>query len=503
MKFKYSNDSNVFKRSSYQNLQYPQECSICNKTDWCQTLVNDTTGAGEADVCKRPESWARSPEIEINDGSGVFLRNSEPISRPKEFKYQIQTKSKREKASSKKADQIYRQMLKGLGLQDEHKLNLVERELTEDEIKILGYRSLPTTHEQRTELMQSLSRFEGDLLKVGGFDLTNKNRIWITQQQGMLIPCRNVEGQIVGGQIRSDDNQSSRYRWFSASSSDRKRGGVSSGAPIHVAKWEGDNSTVWITEGILKADIASLKLGQTVIGVAGIRSYDHEELRQTLQALGAKEVIIAFDADYVSNPSVKEAINQLARLVSSFELNCQQARWDIDEGKGIDDLLANGRGYSLFPMSANLDIRKVRSTPQKIVVDGQEEWQKQKRVRIEPVKIEIIKPNATTAEVRRAIPQQINRFFDGFESGGTLMLRVSQGVGKSTSSLKTLIQETDRRIVLASPRHQLLKEAIAEHGLQEWTHIRPRRPQEAEAQLLSVEASYKYLQIMKQNYSLR
>ena len=90
---------------------------------------------------------------------------------------------------------------------------------------------------------------------------------------------------------------------------------MSSGTPIHVARWEGDNSTVWITEGLLKADIASSMLKQTVIGVAGVNSYKKAELIGVLRQLGAEQVVIAFDADYQSNQTVKKAINDLAQLL--------------------------------------------------------------------------------------------------------------------------------------------------------------------------------------------
>ena len=494
---KYSNDSSIFNRTNYVNLAHGQHCAICDKPDWCQTLEGKQSGRVEAHVCRRPEHFSREPEIEI-DGAGVFLLDSASQTRPTGFQYQVKPKSQRNKAQSKVQNRIYKRMQAQLRLKAEHRDNLLDRGLDEAEIKRLGYRSLPETHAERIELMKAMSPDQADLLAVAGFYLSDKDRVWITHQNGMWIPCRDVEGKVIGGQVRSDTNTDSRYKWFSASSSKRKRGGVSSGSPIHVAKWEGDNSTVWITEGLLKADVTSSMIGQTVIGVAGVNSYKKAELVEVLRQLGAEQVVIAFDADYESNPTVKKAINDLARLLVSHHFSCQVATWDIDEGKGIDDLLANGRGYNLSPMSASLDMGKVRATPMPTEQDGVISFEKVKRVRIAPVKIEIETSDLSLTQVRQQIPERINDYLSGFSGNGqTLLMRVTQGVGKTTSSLQALIEQPDWRVVLASPRHLLLEEAIAKHQLDDWTHIRPRRPRNTILQEWSADRGLDYLKWMR------
>ncbi|MDP7281260.1 MAG: hypothetical protein QGG39_15435, partial [Candidatus Poribacteria bacterium] len=188
-----------------------------------------------------------------------------------------------------------------------------------------------------------------------------------------------------------------------------------------------------------------------------------------------------------------------ARLLVSHHFSCQVATWDIDEGKGIDDLLANGRGYNLEPMSASLDMAKIRATPMpKEEKDGVLSFEKVKRVRIAPVKIEIETSDLSLTQVRQQIPEQINDYLSGFSGNGqTLLMRVTQGVGKTTSSLQTLIEQPDWRVVLASPRHLLLEEAIAKHGLDDWTHIRPRRPRNEVAQGWSADRGLDYLEWMR------
>ncbi len=163
-------------------------------------------------------------------------------------------------------------------------------------------------------MKQLVEKHGRKLLTVPGFYLTSTGRIWLAGTGGLLVPCRNIDGHIVGFQIRADDASESKYTWLSANREKRKGGGVSSGTPIHVAGREYKSNQVWITEGILKSDIASLRLQQTVIGIAGVNSW-REELRQTLEKLNPESVVIAFDADWKTNSTVKQALRRLAQAV--------------------------------------------------------------------------------------------------------------------------------------------------------------------------------------------
>ena len=51
--------------------------------------------------------------------------------------------------------------------------------------------------------------------------------------------------------------------------------------------------------------------------------------------------------------------------------------------------------------------------------------------------------------------------------------------------------------MLASPRHLLLEEAIAKHQLDDWTHIRPRRPRNTVLQEWSADRGLDYLKWMR------
>ena len=61
-----------------------------------------------------------------------------------------------------------------------------------------------------------------------------------------------------------------------------------------------------------------------------------------LQALGAKTVRLAFDADAATNKHVAKALLESFHELQAAGYAVELERWPIDAGKGIDDLLAGG-----------------------------------------------------------------------------------------------------------------------------------------------------------------
>ena len=127
----------------------------------------------------------------------------------------------------------------------------------------------------------------------------------------LVIPYRDANGLIQACQIRlhakdisSDEN---RYCWLS---SPLERHGTSSGTPIHFTFLQQKlppGETVLITEGALKADtVVRLRPNAHVIATSGV-TCSHSEL---VKAARPYTALIAFDADYRTNPAV---CRQLAR----------------------------------------------------------------------------------------------------------------------------------------------------------------------------------------------
>lgn len=169
-----------------------------------------------------------------------------------------------------------------------------------------------------------------------GFIRTQSGSWWATGPRGLFIPVRNVDGQMVGAQIRVDQDHGGRYRWLSSGG---RPGGVASGAPCHVAP--GSGSTVWVTEGPLKADLAADRLGVPVLGLAGVTTW--RKALPLLTALNAQVIILAFDRDsrLSTRQVVEQQANSLEAACHSLGLRVQRAEWPVSF-KGLDDALAAG-----------------------------------------------------------------------------------------------------------------------------------------------------------------
>ena len=148
---------------------------------------------------------------------------------------------------------------------------------------------------------------------------------------------RDTRGRIVGLQVRCDKAEGRRYRWVSSRGFNT---GCSPGAPVHVAGQEFTKDDIWITEGPLKADIVSLKLSCVVLAVSGVSNWPG--VIPIVQELKLKRVIVAFDMDKGSNPTVKLHNDALIACLIRRGIHTFEANWDT-HFKGLDDLLVGGQ----------------------------------------------------------------------------------------------------------------------------------------------------------------
>jgi hypothetical protein len=242
-------------------------------------------------------------------------------------------------APLERRDQVYRAFLQRLPLHEEHLANLRRRGLPGSMIRG-RYASVPGDCVERWNICRQLQR-EYDLENVPGFYVRESRQgdlFWDFAffGAGFFIPVMSASGQVQGLKIRLDAGDGPRYLVFSSLS---KPSGASPGAPVHVAVPVGgavDTRRVWVTEGELKADVAAHLLSRVVLSVPGVSAW--RRARAVLEEIGAREVVIAFDADLVSKQDVADAKDALvADLVTDFRV--LDSRWDGQIGKGIDDAL--------------------------------------------------------------------------------------------------------------------------------------------------------------------
>jgi hypothetical protein len=102
---------------------------------------------------------------------------------------------------------------------------------------------------------------------------------------------------------------------------------------------------VRITEGPLKADIASMLSGITTIGLPGVGAW--KLALPVLARIGAKKVLVAFDADARSNPQVARPLTRIVEALETTGYVVAVEHWPATAGKGIDDVLVGGNAAAI------------------------------------------------------------------------------------------------------------------------------------------------------------
>jgi hypothetical protein len=238
-------------------------------------------------------------------------------------------------APVEKRDAVYRLLLELLPLLPHHRADLLRRGLSEAVIQRNAYRSLPARPENRLRISGELAK-RCDPSGVPGFYINEAGNWDMVSAPGYLIPVRDPKGLIQGMQVRLDNVKNGhKYVWFSSRG---RKGGCGAKVWVHVADPIGKppEGRVWLTEGPLKADAAACFLGVRFLGVPGATAWSN--VLETAKGVGAKEVVIAYDADQKENPVVKKAADGLAQELKENGLAVVPAEWPPEMGKGIDDV---------------------------------------------------------------------------------------------------------------------------------------------------------------------
>lgn len=176
---------------------------------------------------------------------------------------------------------------------------------------------------------------ESDFCSVPGF-FQFKNQWCLRVITGMVIPVRNIRGQIVGLTIH---DRSRKAKYMSLSSAGLESG-ISAVSRVHcplvnlrILKSEAYRRSaraVCITEGILKADVATALQGSNLktpmFGVPGVDNL--KELPGILRQLRCTTVFDAFDADKVLKPGVWKGSEKLRDIADRLHASYKALYWD-------------------------------------------------------------------------------------------------------------------------------------------------------------------------------
>jgi|GEM_PF-1195647 len=313
-------------------------CRVCGHHDWCVNFPDDWT------MCQRTES------DRFCENTGGHFHWTGQGHAPGDWRDRLYAPPRATIApavsDAPPIDPVIRRrgleaIVMACPLSDDHRGALIGRGLTAEQIARHGYGSLPGDWDGRRAVARAVIAACGDDAygNVPGLFRDGQGPM-IAGVTGVLIPSRDLAGDLQGLRLRPDDpGDGGKYRWVS---SPTMSGGAGSGAPTHVALPATPPATitrVLVTEGELKANIAADRLGIPVVAMAGA-TITRDVLALVL-ALGATSVVLALDADRLTNEHVGRADRRLGDELAAAGLTVFRATW-AGTAKGIDDALAAG-----------------------------------------------------------------------------------------------------------------------------------------------------------------
>jgi len=267
-----------------------------------------------------------------------------------------------ERADPLALDHVYRALLATLPLSPPHRQALRQRGLSDREMVRRLYRTLPP-HSRATRARQMVEHFGAEVCaRIPGLYRAERGRQqwWsLAGVPGLLIPVREMDGRIVALKVRADHpGEGPKYTYLSST----KHGGPGPGAPVHVPLHAlSPGAPVRITEGELKADVATVLSGVLAIAVPGVALW--RQVLSLLDVLQPTGVRLAFDSDWRQNPHVARALAQATQALVEAGHAVWVETWDASQGKGIDDVLAAGSTPTL--QSAVPWLHWARTLPEK------------------------------------------------------------------------------------------------------------------------------------------
>ncbi len=313
-------------RGLWSEVRSGYPCPVCRRQKWCRLSPDGTRAA-----CRFVQPGAYRTKTDRN-GREFYLHRlgGEPVAAPLPV-----PSCGLPRAEGAVLHRVYTRLLDCLTLMAGHRRQLRERGMSDDFINRAGYRSL--TGPGRGDLLRRLSAdFPAEtLMGVPGI-WTDGERLRLAGSPGLLIPVRDVAGNVQALCIRPDEpGEGGKYRWLSS----RPRGGPGPGAPPHVpVGTPAQAEVVRAVEGLLKADVTfALDPNIPCVGFGGADNF--RPTLAVLQPMGCRAVRLAVDGDWRSNPDVRRGLDRAVADAHQARLEVLLELWDPTRGKGIDDAL--------------------------------------------------------------------------------------------------------------------------------------------------------------------
>jgi hypothetical protein len=258
------------------------------------------------------------------------------LSRRRQERAEAEAQRRAEALPPQERDRLYRSLLAQLPLHPADRSDLHRRGLSDEQIEAWGVRSV----EQWQRLDQELPH------ELAGVSLDGRSLI--TPRPGYLCPIRDVNGYIVGFQLRARVSKDRRYGWLTGRTKKRPNGPTNhlpnGELPLVVNRpGKAQRQSIALVEGLgAKPFILSQRLGLVTIGAAGgLFAASAETLKLSLDKLGVKTIEFYPDAGAVQNKDVLRQYRATWKLLKAWGYEVRIGWWGQEDKRvhrDIDEL---------------------------------------------------------------------------------------------------------------------------------------------------------------------
>lgn len=303
-------------------------CPICGGADnRCSQTYDGAFG-----VCYKPDSSAINYKSGKIGDYGTYLLDPEALELKKQgFSSDQFTSTKRELKEISVQDEllldsVHRRLISLWDLSDVHFRFLESRGLSESQIQKQLYR----TSDNSAKTMSSLVKeFGPALLNIPGFSQV-LGEYYFKSSNALLIPTINQYEHVINFRVRNIDAKAGDpFRYFYVSSfnaKDRNSTGKKAYVSPHVLIPNAIcDDRIWVTEGEIKAHLASDKLSARFIAIPGVGTW-HVSI-PAIEHLKGRTIVLAFDKDMWRKKEVASALINFHRELKDRGHEVQIANW--------------------------------------------------------------------------------------------------------------------------------------------------------------------------------
>lgn len=332
------------KQRLWQKATKQNPCPACGSPDWC--MHDERSG-----LCNRDQVPDGCHDAGQQDGGARLWFRDAPAA-PNGKTTELKAKPPAlPVATSGECDRVYRRALELMPVPAAVAKEVAEqRGFTTERLAELAFGYLPGRGKRRSDVLETLEReFGRDLLrKVPGFVVKGDKLDFSLSGGGLVIPHRDLAGNVVALQVRLDrvPEGRPRYQWLSGA------GGPSVAAACYLAGEPAASGRVILTEGAFKALAGAERFGTLAIGLPGVNSLSLAP--PLLKEVGAKSVVLAYDADHAKRKDDDKRNNVFGWLRSAVAnlraegYTVSLLRWHRglfvagETPKGLDDAIQAG-----------------------------------------------------------------------------------------------------------------------------------------------------------------